>query len=91
LNTNAFCAYHHVSQLDGSMNPLDAAQKVARIPQRHFVGSIDKIVPFVIAESFVKMEGDKNYERITIVDGVSHNDGWCKRWHDLLLLGAIYE
>lgn len=91
LNTKAWCDYHHVSQLDGSMNPMDVAQKVAHIPQRHFVGSADKIVPVAIAESFVKMEGDKNYERITIVDGVSHNDGWCKRWHDLLLLGAIYE
>lgn len=89
LNTNVFCAYHHVSPLDGSMNPLDVALKVARIPQRHFVGSIDKIVPFAIVESFVKMEGDKNDERITVVGGIAHNDGWDKRWHDLLLIQLL--
>jgi hypothetical protein len=89
LNTNAFCAYHHVSQFDGSMDPIDVAQKVAHVPQRHFVGSVDKVVPFAIAESFVKMEGDKNYERITVVDSISHNDGWYKRWHDLLLMQLL--
>ena len=86
LNINAFCTYHHVSKFEGSVDPLDFAQKVAHIPQRHFVGSIDKIVPFAIAESFVKMEGDKDCQRITVVDGVSHNDGWQKRWKELLLI-----
>ena len=84
LDPRAFCKYHHVSQLDGSMNPLDVARKVAHIPQRHFVGSRDKIVPRAIAESFTKMEGNNNYERITVVDGVSHNGGWQKRWRELL-------
>ena len=84
LNINAFCAYHHVSQLDGSMDPIDVAQKVSHIPQRHFVGSSDKVIPFFIAESFVKMEGDKDGQRITIVDDVSHHKGWQKRWENFL-------
>jgi hypothetical protein len=86
LNTRAFCDYHHVSQMDGSVNPIDVAPQVVHVPQRHFIGSKDKIVPFVIAETFVKMEGDKNNERITVVDDVSHNDGWPKRWRELLLI-----
>lgn len=89
LNTSAWCTYHRISQLDGSMNPIDVARKVAHIPQRHFVGSIDKIVPFSIADSFVRMEGDKNDERISIVDGVSHNDGWHKHWRELLLMRLL--
>jgi len=89
LDTGAWCAYHHVSPLDGSLNPIDVAREVAHIPQRHFVGSTDKVVPFVIAESFVKMEGDKNDERISMVDGVSHNNGWDKRWRDLLLMQLL--
>ena len=86
LNLKAFCAYHHVAQLHGSMDPMDVAKTVAHIPQRHFVGSKDKIIPFAIAESFVKTEGDKNYERITVVDDVSHNNGWQKHWKELLLI-----
>jgi hypothetical protein len=86
LDTNAFCTLHHVSQLDASLNPLDFAVKVAHIPQRHFVGRRDKVIPLAIAQSFVTMEKDKDYARITIVDSLSHNDGWHKRWKELLLM-----
>lgn len=84
LDPKLLCNYHNVSQLDGSMNPLDVAQDIARIPQRHFIGSKDKIVPSSIAESFVKKEGDTNCESITIVDGTTHKDGWIERWEELL-------
>ncbi|MCX5666820.1 MAG: alpha/beta hydrolase [Candidatus Omnitrophica bacterium] len=86
LDPKALCEYHKVSQLDGSMNPLDVAQKVVNIPQRHFVGSKDKTVPQSIAESFVEKEGGKSSECITIVDGATHKDGWCQRWKELLLM-----
>ena len=86
LDSKELSKYHRVSQLDGSKDPIDAAGKVAHIPQRHFVGSRDKIVPPLIAEYFVRMEGDKGYARITVVDGVSHNHGWQKRWRELLLM-----
>ena len=45
--------------------------------------------PLAIAESFVRIEGDKNYERITVVDGVSRNDGWHKHWRELLLMQLL--
>lgn len=86
LDPKALCGYHNVSPLDGSMDPLDAAQKVAGIPQRHFVGSKDKIVPLLIAESFAKKEGDENYKSITVIEGATHNDGWHERWEELLAI-----
>ncbi|MFA6142997.1 MAG: alpha/beta hydrolase [Candidatus Omnitrophota bacterium] len=84
LNSKMLCDYHRVSRLGGSMDPIDFAQKVKNIPQRHFIGSKDKTVPFAIAESFVKEEGDTDYRRITIVNGVTHNCGWAARWVKLL-------
>ena len=84
LDPKGLCAYHNVSQLDGSMDPLDAAQKVAHVPQRHFIGSKDKAVPSSIAESFIKREGDTDYGRITVVEGVTHKDGWRDEWERLL-------
>jgi len=86
LNPHMLSIYHRVSQLEGSLDPLDAARKVAHIPQRHFVGSRDKIVPFAIVKSFVKMEKGEKYECITVVDGASHNDGWQRRWKELLAI-----
>jgi hypothetical protein len=78
--------YHNVSPLSGSLNPLDAAGKIKNIPQRHFVGSNDKVVPLSITQSFVSREGDANDGRITVVDGATHTKGWQKRWEGLLLL-----
>ncbi len=89
LNPKALCSYHNVSRLDGSMDPLDVAQNVAHIPQRHFVGSKDKIVPSSIAESFVKEEGDANYKSITVVNGATHKDGWRERWKELLSIPLV--
>lgn len=86
LDPKALCSYHHVSQLDGSMDPMDAAQKISHIPQRHFVGSKDKTVPPSIVESFVKREGNTDPERITVIDGATHKDGWSERWKELLLI-----
>jgi hypothetical protein len=84
LDPKALCIYHRVRQLDGSISPLDVAQKVAHIPQRHFVGSNDQIVPPFIARSFINKMGDKNDERITIVYGPTHHSGWSERWPELL-------
>ncbi|MFA5392785.1 MAG: alpha/beta hydrolase [Candidatus Paceibacterota bacterium] len=84
LNPKALSEYHQVSQLDGSMNPMDVAQKVAYMPQRHFVGLKDSVVPNFIARSFVEQEGDKGYDRINIVEGATHTKGWRARWKGLL-------
>ena len=85
LDPRAFCQFHHVSQLEGSMDPMEVAQKVSHIPQRHFVGAKDAIVPGFIAQAFVKQEGDGDYERITIVKGATHSQGWPEHWKQLLL------
>jgi pimeloyl-ACP methyl ester carboxylesterase len=84
LDPKALCAYHNVSQLDGSMDPLDYAQKVARIPQRHFVGGNDKVVPVSMARSFVEKLGGRDDKKITIVNGASHTKGWQEEWPELL-------
>jgi len=84
LDPKTLCDYHKVSQLDGSIDPMDFAKKIADIPQRHFVGSKDKTVPYLIAEHFVKNEGNADGSCITIVDGATHKDGWQRRWKELL-------
>ena len=86
LNPTALCQYHQVSPLEGSMDPMKAAFQMAPIAQRHFCGSKDLIVPEFIAQSFVYQEGDRNFGRITIVQGVTHTHGWQSRWKYLLSL-----
>ena len=89
LDTDQFCKYHHVSPMNESMNPLDVAKKVAHIPQRHFAGTSDKIIPLEISQTFVKKSGDKNEEHIVVINGVSHHDGWAKHWKELLRMELL--
>ena len=86
LDPKALCVYHNVSQLDGSMDPLDYAQKVTHIPQRHFVGGNDKVVPVFIARSFAAKAGDRDDNRVTVVKDASHTNGWQDRWPELLAI-----
>ncbi len=69
LDTDAFVRHHKVSPLTGSLNPRDFVDRVSHIPQKHYVGSKDKVIPRSIAESFGVGE-------IIEVAGATHENGW---------------
>lgn len=74
---------HGVSILKGSLNAKDYAHKLANMPQHHFIGGQDFIVPPSIYESFRKASGS-NCIGSTIIPGASHTDGWDIAWPELL-------
>ncbi len=84
LDHEALCNYHKVSPLIGSLNPIDVAEDVARIPQYHFVGKKDKIVPPFVAEEFFKASGSPDTIHIVYVNNANHTEGWVERWPRLL-------
>jgi hypothetical protein len=84
LDTEAVALYHKVSPLTGSLNPMDVAKKIKDLPQRHFVGSKDAVIPISVVQSFIKRAGDADDERITVVDGATHSKGWREHWQELL-------
>lgn len=74
---------HGVSPLRGSLNPVDRAADVRRIPQIHFIGSSDTVIPEPVARSFMEAGGSECV-RIRLVQGASHESGWDTRWRELL-------
>ncbi len=84
LDPEAVNRYHQVSPLTGSLNPMDVADKLGSLPQRHFVGSKDAVIPSFIASSFVKRAGSPDGHEITTVKGASHSKGWREQWKLLL-------
>lgn len=86
LDPEAVNSYHGVSPLNGSLNPMDVAEKIKDLPQRHFAGSQDSVVPPFIAQSFMKHSGNQDAGKITIVEGASHAGGWRERWKSLLAI-----
>ena len=78
--------HKRVSPLTGSLNPIDFAPTLSRLPQRHFVGSGDRVVPRFIAEAFARRAASSRCIGVTVVEDVTHAKGWVERWLDLLTM-----
>jgi len=83
LDHQKFTEIHHVSKLDQSLTNQNL-QALAAIPQIHFVGEKDKIIPRIVAESYVEKLPKKNCVKIVNVDEASHFKGWQGKWRDFL-------
>ena len=73
LDHLAWTQYHNLPPLNESMNLESYRKQFAEIPQIHYVGSNDKVMPPVLIREFVD-----NDDLIVDVDGASHNEGWEK-------------
>lgn len=86
LDPDAVNTFHKVSKLNGSLNPIDVAASLSNIPQRHFIGGHDKVIPPSVAYDFAKISGDFRERTVTVVPEAEHNRGWDERWAELLKL-----
>ena len=84
LDHAAHSRYHNVSKLNGSLNPPDYAARLRDVPQIHYVGAQDSIVPSAILHSYMQALGDTSCVRYDLVQGASHSDGWSDKWPALL-------
>jgi pimeloyl-ACP methyl ester carboxylesterase len=84
LDHAAINEHHKVAQMKGSLNPIYHAKDISHIPQRHFAGQKDKVVPVHIIKSFAYASGDTDYSTVIIVEECSHNDGWVDIWQEII-------
>ena len=89
LDPDAVNVFHKVSKLKGALNPMGVAVRLIGIPQRHFIGGHDKIIPPSITSDFAKKSGDFIKKTITVVPEAEHNKGWAERWVGLLELSPV--
>ena len=84
LDHKAHSQYHKVSPLKGSLNPPDYAARLKHIPQHHFIGADDKIVPPEIYQSYKRKIGNSSCINASIIPNITHTDGWTNQWSELL-------
>ena len=84
LEIDAFTRLHGVSPMTGSLNPGAAAKSVEQIPQQHWVGGADTIVPVAISRAYLAAMTRQHCARVTVLPGVSHYDGWLAAWRTLV-------
>ena len=68
----------------GSLNAIDIAKDISHIPQIHFIGEQDTIIPDYVTQSFVGKMSRNNCAKIISVKGAHHQRGWLERWKTLL-------
>lgn len=79
-----FARIHGTSALDASVPPESAAMKISALPQMHFTGGRDKVVPAEIFTAWKKESGGARCVGGMTVAGNSHDAGWAEKWPGLL-------
>ncbi|WP_169545772.1 alpha/beta fold hydrolase [Sneathiella aquimaris] len=72
-----------VSKLSGSLNPKNHAAQTSHIPQIHFVGDRDAIIPEWVAKSYAEAAGNPRCVRYQVIHDVDHTNGWERVWRTL--------
>lgn len=71
---------HGIRQLTGSLNPANDWAALKDIPQIHYVGMDDKIIPLAVAESYQSHFPQTSRPIIREVRGFDHNCCWVGYW-----------
>ena len=82
LNHEAVNKHHNVPPQKGSLNPINYLQKIRNIPQIHYVGEKDKIVPPFIAENVVSLINNNRCAEVETVAKATHSEGWQDFWKE---------
>lgn len=77
--------HHEVSAMPGSLNAMDMAVALSGIPQLHFIGEDDKVIPAEVTKRFVQATGQR-CARWVLISAATHDTGWVERWQDMLKL-----
>ena len=84
LDHEAWTQYHKISPLDQSINPVTYAAKDAHIPQHHFIGGRDTIVPPSLVQNWRQASGPTDCVHYTLIPENDHEKGWVEKWPELL-------
>lgn len=80
VDNGAVIALHRVSPMLASLDPADVAPALVTIPQIHYVGEEDEIIPPVIAESYALKAENRRCITIRVVPMATHATGWDEVW-----------
>lgn len=69
-----------LTPLSGSLDPGQAAAAIAKIPQVHFAGERDDVVPAEVSRAFVRQANAQNRARLIPVEKFGHVCCWAEEW-----------
>jgi predicted esterase len=83
LDTEFVNQCHKVDSMHESLNPINVANQVSDIPQLHFIGIQDMVIPKAVAQRFIDQQKNVNCANLIEVQA-EHQKNWVEKWHGLL-------
>ncbi len=86
LDPDMYARVNNITFLEGSLNPVNYAAQLARVPQRHYVGKLDRVMPPAIYASYaqrLQSAGGLDCTSVTLVDQADHERGLVEQWRVL--------
>lgn len=84
LDTAEWARLQRLSPLAASLNPADHAAQLARVPQQHWVGANDDVVPPAVLASYAERFAARARPPVTVVAGFGHACCWQTLWPDMV-------
>lgn len=81
LDLEKFTSLHKISPLQ---TPEIDYVSWSKIPQIHFIGSADDVVPYEIFEAYSKKLPKQNCLKLKIINGATHSKNWGMDWQNML-------
>jgi len=81
LDIDAWASYHGYTRLAGSLNPVVQSVETQDLPQRHYFGSADVIIPAVMVE---RVRQAMPQGTVAVMEGFDHTCCWRRAWPRLL-------
>ncbi|OSM01911.1 hypothetical protein MAIT1_01976 [Magnetofaba australis IT-1] len=73
----------HLAPLRGSLNPVDFVDRLRSIPQWHWVGARDDVVPPYVARRYMRALNSPR-AHLRIMSAFDHHCCWAEQWPRLL-------
>lgn len=93
LDVSAFTDHHNITPMPHSLNPAEE-KGLKSVPQIHYAGEKDNIVPPEVLQSYLVKQGFSREElsvSLYVVQGMNHFSPWYKRWPRLLKEHSLGE
>jgi len=84
LDLAAWTRLRKLAPLSGSLDPADDAAAIEKLPQVHFAGGDDDVVPSAVLQSFLQRFREGNAARLIVVPRFDHGCCWTASWPQLL-------
>lgn len=87
LDHDAVSTWHQTTSLAQSLNLIDFAKNISHIPQMHYIGEHDQIIPVDTIKNFVTKVNSYNHMHCAnykILKNLDHYHGWPEQWGQLV-------